>query len=146
MFIQVRLLKGYAQPLLYQVPLEMQGNLAVGSLVRVPLQKQVQSALVLQTFSVKPVVPFEIRSIMGIETVPHDPHYLTFIRQLAYHYQTDELHYLRRMRQFIAQKPISASRSIIEIDLEIQSKPDVVMLTDEQQHIVNALIAQLYDK
>ncbi len=135
MFIQVRLLKGYPQPLLYEVPPALQQNRLTGTIVRVPIQKRTEQALVLHTFNYKPKTKFEIRPIAGIETLPSDPQYIPFINQLADYYQTDALHYIKRIYQFIAQKPIQDT--IVHTDTHVTHKE--ITLTDEQQQIVDAI-------
>ena len=59
----------------------------VGSIVRVPIQKRIEQALVLNTFAYKPKSEFEIRTIESIETLPDDPHYMpldVYKRQVVY--------------------------------------------------------------
>ncbi|MEX0848717.1 MAG: primosomal protein N' [Candidatus Dependentiae bacterium] len=129
MFIQVRLLKGFPQPLLYEVPANLTQKDLTGSIVRVPIQKRIAQALVLRTFNYKPNSNFEIRPIEGIEKLPHDPHYMPFIQHLAQYYQTEPTYYLKRIHQFVAQKPISNTMQPDEQTKQIQS----VTLTDEQQ-------------
>lgn len=135
MFIQVRLLKGFPQPLIYEVPQELQQKELLGTIVRVPIQTRIEQALVLHVFHYRPKTDFSIRSITALEQLPHDPHYMPFIKQLAHYYQTSELHYLRRIYQFIAQKPVSADHALVPENTDIRS----IQLTEEQAHIVNAI-------
>jgi hypothetical protein len=70
MFIQVRLLKGFLQPLLYEVPTHLQQNGLVGTIVRVPIQQRTEQAFVLRVFDYKPKTDFDIRSITACEQLP----------------------------------------------------------------------------
>ena len=79
MFIQVRLLKGYPQPLLYEVPPHLQQNSLVGTIVRVPIQKRTEQAFVLKTFDYKPKTAFDIGPITALEQLPNDPESSPFI-------------------------------------------------------------------
>ncbi len=130
MFIQVRLLKGFPQPLLYEVPSNLAQQDLTGSIVRVPIQKRIAQALVLRTFSYKPNSAFEIRPIEGIERLPNDAHYMPFIQHLAQYYQTEPTYYLKRIHQFVAQKPITETAPIEEHEHKTANK---IELTDEQQ-------------
>ena len=135
MFIQVRLLKGYPQPLLYEVPLDLQQNGLVGTIVRVPIQKRTEQAFVLKAFDYKPKTTFDIRPITALEHLPNDPKYIPFVKQLAQYYQCDALHYLKRIYQFIAQKPLSDSA----LPVHDNAPRKQITLTEEQQQIVNAI-------
>lgn len=137
MYIQVRLLKGFAQPLLYEVPADMQHSNLVGSIVRVPIQKRVEQALVLNTFAYKPKSAFEIRPIESIETLPDDPHYMPFIKQLAQYYQTEATYYLKRIHLFIAQKPMADAPQLEENTYDEHGYRKAVILTDEQQTVAD---------
>jgi primosomal protein N' (replication factor Y) len=143
MYIQVRLLKGFAQPLLYKVPAEMQQKDLTGSIVRVPIQKRVEQALVLHTFTYRPQSEFEIRSVESIEKLPEDPHYMPFIRQLAQYYQTESTYYLKRIHLFIAQKPMSDTPQL-EDTSELRC-PKAVSLTDEQQTVADFVCQKIDD-
>ncbi len=132
MFIQVRLLKGFPQPLLYEVPTNLAQHDLTGSIVRVPIQKRIAQALVLRTFSYKPNSTFEIRLIEGIETLPNDTHYMPFIQHLAQYYQTEPTYYLKRIHQFVVQKPIAETPAIEKPEHKIANK---IELTDEQQRV-----------
>lgn len=135
MFIQVRLLKGFPQPLIYEVPQALQQKALLGTIVRVPIQKRIEQALVLNVFYYRPKTDFTIRPIAALEQLPHDQYYMPFIKQLAHYYQTSELHYLRRIHQFIAQKPVNTDHALAD---EI-SNGTSVQLTEEQARIVSAI-------
>jgi len=135
MYIQVRLLKGFPQPLLYQVPDELCNQPLIGSVVRVPIQKRIAQALVINQLRHAPNANFTIKKIEAIEALPNDAHYLTFIKRLAYYYQTDALHYIKRIHQFISQKPQSDTEHIADD----AHQPTAITLTPEQQTVVDAI-------
>ena len=54
MFIQVKLLKGFNQPLLYKVPEEWAHELRIGSIVRVPIQNRITPAVVIEQLDAPP--------------------------------------------------------------------------------------------
>ena len=143
MYIQVRLLKGFAQPLLYEVPADMQRQDLVGLIVRVPIQKRVEQALVLNSFTYKPKSEFEIRTIESIETMPNDPHYVPFIKQLAHYYQTEPTYYLKRIHLFIAQKPMADAPQQEESAHEEHGYRTAVTLTEEQQTVADFVSSKM---
>lgn len=132
MFIQVKLLNGFPEPLLYKVPEEWpQANLK-GSLVVVPLKQQRQTAWVMEQYAQKPShITFAIKQAIGLEPFPVDEHYLTFIKQLAAYYCVEPIHFIKRIRHFLAQKEV-------DLDTIVQRQPtdhQVTMLTSEQQAV-----------
>lgn len=139
MFIQVRLLKGYPQPLLYEVPHAFQDNVQIGSIVRVPIQKRTEQALVINQFQHKPNASFEIRAIEGCLQLPDDQHYMLFIKKLAAYYQCNQLHFIKRIHQFINQKPLHTTA----LYSNNTSACNKIELTQEQQVIVDALTQQI---
>ena len=134
MFIQVRLLKGFSQPLWYAIPQDWDSKNLVGKTVRVPLRNAYQPAIVLQvTESLANPENFTIKTAQAIEHLPIDDHYATFIEQLSYYYQVDPLLFLRRTQQFLTQKEV---RERVSEKIEY-AEPKEIKLTDEQQKICN---------
>lgn len=142
MFIQVRLLKGYPQPLLYEVPHAFQEKIQVGSIVQVPIQKRSEQALVVKQFQNKPSTSFEVRAIEGCQQLPDDQHYIQFIKQLATYYQCSQLHFIKRIHQFINQKSLHTSTTYSDDT----STYNNIELTQEQQLIVDAITQQIDDQ
>ncbi len=139
MFIQVCLLKGYSQPLIYEVPEELRNFTYVGSIVRVPIQKRTAEALVIKQYTTKPHINFDIRLIDACQKLPEDNYYMPFIKQLAGYYQCSPLHFIKRIHQFINQKPLApettcSKHTFLGTD---------ITLTDEQQIIVEAIATQI---
>ena len=103
LYIHVKLLNGFSQPLTYTVPPEHQKNL-IGSIVKVPLKDKLVSALVFaQSDQLSPIPKFTLKAMAGIEPFPQDSNYKPFINQLSDYYQVDSLHFIKRIRQFVNQ-------------------------------------------
>jgi primosomal protein N' (replication factor Y) len=135
MYIHVRLLNGFKESLLYHIPEHLERpTTLIGSIVCVPLAQRTEQAIILATEQA-PQVDFIIKDIIAFQTMPADVHHMPFIRALAAYYQTDELYYLKRMHQFIAQPDETAeAASSEELDCSAQ-----VTLTHEQQAVVDYL-------
>src|SRR5437867_2077889 len=104
MFIQVRLLNGFQDSLVYKVPDDWQVMPTCGTFVQVPLRNQTVSAIVTQIFTDKPHgISFTIKDALALEPFPNDPHYLTLTEQLAHYYQVEPLYFIKRIKQFLAQ-------------------------------------------
>ena len=133
MYIKVKLLNGFREPLWYKKPDAWQPASLLGEIVYVPLRNQKQSALVISQSIKKPSVPFEIKAALAIEQMPNDPEYKIFIQKLSCYYQISPLQLLKRIRMFVHQKqqkeaPPSFATKTIEKQIN---------LTDEQQTVVN---------
>ncbi len=133
MYIKVKLLNGFREPLWYKKPDAWQPASFLGEIVYVPLRNQKQSALVISQSIKKPSVPFEIKAALAIEQMPNDPEYKIFIQKLSCYYQISPLQLLKRIRMFVHQKqqkeaPPSFATKTIEKQIN---------LTDEQQTVVN---------
>lgn len=139
MYIQVKLLQGYQEPLLYSIPDQWGSAELIGSIVTVPFRTMSVPAFVTQIYKDRPITDraFAIKEAISREAFPHDPRYQIFIKQLANYYQVDELFCIKRMRQFLTQK---------ELPLDYMPSSNIkkddfkdIQLTEEQQSIVNAI-------
>ncbi len=145
MFIQVKLLHGWQEPLWYEVPKEWEYKKLKGSLVRVPLQKRITTGLVIASTSQRPAVSFQLRKAIAQELFPCDTSYALFLDQLGIYYHLEPVRFYQRMRHFLTQD--SASSTTHESLLTSQSHTtNNTILTDEQRvacekiipHIINA--------
>ena len=103
LYIHVKLLNGFSQPLTYTVPPEHQKNL-IGSIVKVPLKDRFVSAYVFaQSDQLSPIPRFTLKAMAGVEPFPQDLTYTQFVSQLSEYYQVDSLHFIKRIRQFVNQ-------------------------------------------
>lgn len=141
MFIQVRLLKGFQEPLIYEVPDSWDTQSLIGKLVKVPIQTQVRSALVINEYETKPInIKFAIKQALSIDPFPEDAHYRTFINQLSGYYQLEPLHFIKRIQQFLVEKEMSEAPFGIEEDTTTGAD---IILTYEQQKVVDFLAPYL---
>ena len=140
MFIQVKLLNGFPEPLLYQVPPDWPQTGLKGALVTVPLKQQQQSAWVIAEYEEKPAhITFAIKPAVAREPFPADKHYLTFIDQLAAYYCVDPINFIKRIRHFLAQKEVDSDT----VSDRPQSNHQITMLTNEQQVVCNFLAPRI---
>lgn len=141
MFIQVRLLKGFQEPLIYEVPQDWDNQSLIGKLVKVPIQTQVRSALVINQYHEKPRnIAFAIKKALAIDDFPDDRFYTPFIQQLSAYYQMDSLHFIKRIQQFLVEKENTEQPFGIEEDT-VTGKH--ITLTDEQQKVVDFLVPHI---
>jgi primosomal protein N' (replication factor Y) (superfamily II helicase) len=140
MFIQVKLLQGFKEPLLYEVPSDWNSPITVGSFVKVPLRNKVYSAFVEDLFSEKPPSSFFIKKALSIEQVPSDRYYFQFITKLADYYQTEPVHFIKRIRHFLLQKEESDTHHTTLVE---QNLSPFIELTDEQHNIVSFMKTSL---
>ena len=137
MFIQVRLLNGFSKPLLYKVPASWHAHELHGTIIQVPVRNQIIPGVVIGQYESKPpYVSFSVREAHAIEPFPTDITYYDFITQLSHYYQVDEIHFIKRVRQFLQQKQIKHRKVTAEEKYTIKQK---VTLTPEQKHICNFL-------
>lgn len=103
MFVQVRLLNGFEQQLTYSVPENLQPFAKEGSLIKVPLKKQILTGIVTATSKENPLEKsIPIRSIIGCEQFPCDPAWHKFISIAAPHYFLEPLFFFQRLKTVIA--------------------------------------------
>lgn len=137
MFIQVKLLNKFNEPLLYAVDDDHANNDLVGSVVKVPLQNRIESALVIQQFDRQPSwATFKVRPIIGLEPFPNDPQYRTFIKQLARYYCIDAVILISRIKQFVAQQEQDTEDAVASEN--ILQEP---LLTSEQLQVSDYVCA-----
>ena len=100
MYVIVRLLKGFPQPLIYKVPQHIT-PLHVGRVVEVPLKAHYKPAVVLKVCAQRPRVSYEIKEVHSVHEMPADEQFQQFITQLARIYFTQPLHFYQRLRSFV---------------------------------------------
>jgi len=141
MFINVRLLNGFKENLLYAVPSDWQMQPVVGSIVRVPLRAHTAQAVVMQVYTEKPKdVTFAIKDAHTLEAFPADLHYFNFIEQLAQYYQLESLYFLKRIRQFLQQNEKEVARFHDQNFAQEHASYKSIQLTDEQQKVSDFLL------
>ncbi len=142
MFIQVRLLNGYSTPLWYQIPADWKPSTYHGIIVQVPLRNRIVPAIVIKEEKDKPKhITFTIKQAHTIEPFPDDQHYAPFIKQLSRYYQVDEVHFIKRIAQFVQQKQIK-HRATTTNDVPL-NQSNFVALTKDQQAVCDFLMPHI---
>lgn len=129
MFITVRLLNNFSQELTYSVPVDICDQIYRGALVQVPLQKRLESAIVVRIEDSSVTYPFKIRPIDSIFPFPQDTTYQKFATQLSAFHQIDALYLFKRVKNFLTEQEDETELDVPPIVQVAQSK---VQLTDEQ--------------
>lgn len=140
MYIEVKLLQGYTEPLLYSCPDEWTSCKLVGSIVTVPLRTTKVHGFVIAAYTEKPACSrtFAVKQALSIEPFPADTHYLSFIKQLATYYQVDELFCIKRIKHFLGQKEVPLDTCFSK-DITNEHTHKHVILTEEQQYVVDSI-------
>jgi primosomal protein N' (replication factor Y) (superfamily II helicase) len=145
MFIRVRLLNGLPEPLWYTVPTEYTQQSLTGLVVQVPVRNRIVPALVIDEYKNKPMhLAFELKNIHGLEPLPDDPYYLSFLKSLGDYYQIEALHFIKRIHHFLIDK-----KEAVLLDEQKKESPTTqsnVNLTDEQQTVCDFLAPHIGTK
>ncbi|MBV8661172.1 MAG: primosomal protein N', partial [Candidatus Dependentiae bacterium] len=148
MFITVRLLNNFSKELTYAVPADLQNQIYRGTLVQVPLQRRLESAIVVGIEPLDKIYEFKIRPIDSIFPFPADTTYRQFATQLAAFHQIDSLYLFKRVKNFLAEQedvdPAFAEASAgkrIHDEENFESKR--VSLTDEQVAAYESVMADI---
>lgn len=144
MFITVRLLNNFSKELTYAVPVALQQQIHRGTLVQVPLQRRLESAIVVGIEAPDTTYAFKIRPIDSIFPFPTDVTYRQFATSLAAFHQIDSLYLFKRVKNFLTEK-----EDEVEVDPDTIIEPKQVNLTDEQNaayvSIMQAFVAGRYE-
>ncbi len=138
MFIKVKTFSHFTQPLLYAVPASWEKLPTAGSIVSVPLRNKTVPAVVIETLETIEPVSFAIKEALKIQEFPVDPHYTTFLAQLADYHQLEPVEFLKRVKSFFKNKPEAEPTSTLDVEPEIH-----VTLTEEQQAAVDYVIPHI---
>ncbi|MCX5925594.1 MAG: primosomal protein N' [Candidatus Dependentiae bacterium] len=136
MYIQVKLLHGYQQPLWYHIPSGLTDSITIDSIVQVPLRNQIVSAIVMYITHRAPAVSFAIKEINKLEPFPADATYTTFIKKLAAYHLISEMHFLKRIAHFLHKKPKNNAAAQL---FKAYDKHPPIKLTDEQRIVTDFL-------
>ncbi|MBA3752065.1 primosomal protein N' [Candidatus Dependentiae bacterium] len=140
MYIRVKLLNGFKEPLIYTIPDTWDTKDLVGTIIEVPLQKRVETAVVEEIFStLDATTTYTIRTASSKSVIPSDAHYFSFIQKLSSYYAVNRLHFLKKIRHFLNEK--EQEPEILE-EKELLEK-ESALLTPEQQEIVNAILPSI---
>lgn len=129
MYIHVKLLNGFKEPLWYKAPATNDASNLVGSIVQVPLRTHIIPACVIAQQQGKPSINGTIRQAHTIEHFPTDAYYWHFIQALAAYYCIEPLYFLKRIKQFL-----STEKEQVELLENTVHTTQRCTLTQEQQH------------
>ena len=138
MYIKVRLLNGWTEPLVYKIPDSRDAEDIVGAVLSVPLQKRFELALVESVFSDASSYPYVIKEVDSRENLIYDPLYKKFIDAVCSYYALDPIMLYRRLIGFLKKK---------EEDARVPEKASadaddscIPSLTDEQQSVYDGIV------
>jgi len=135
MYVQVRMLKGLSTHLWYRVPTNLQRQCCVGTIVQVPLRERVVPAVIVWRAG-KPDSGFSVRDIQSVEPFPRDNHFHPFVSSLASYHRINPITFSRRIAHFLGEK----ERKVVEgRQGDAAGVGCATALTDEQQHVVDAV-------
>ena len=135
MYIHVKLLNGFSQPLTYKAPGHWPKEL-IGSIVKVPLKDRTVTAYVYaQSQTLASTTTFTIKEAYCQEKFPADIYYQKFINQLSYYYQVEAFHFIKRIKHFISQ---DAEQNPLATPTP-QTPAQQIILTLEQTEIIDAI-------
>ncbi len=140
MYITVRLLNNFSKEFTYHVPENLQEHILRGVLVQVPLQRRIESAIVMNIEPFGTVYPYQVRSIDSIFPFPKDSTYQKFAATLASFYQIDPLYIFKRVKKFLAEQDEACDA----VEKEFIAVKQVV-LTDEQSAVCQAVLQDLQE-
>lgn len=133
MYVQVKLLEGFSQNLLYKIPENWQRRPELGSIVSVPLRNSIRLAFVKEILKDASNFKFQIKELIKLEEFPNDSSYIEFLSKLAFLYQVDSVKFIQRISKFIKEDSKKFELNFTD------SKCINVSLTKDQQKIADYL-------
>jgi primosomal protein N' (replication factor Y) len=136
MYVQVKFLNGHDKKFWYTCTDRLLlAQIVAGAVVWVPLRDRSELALVLRlTPTESAEISYALREIQGVEAMPPDIHYTSFINRLAWYYQIDPVFLMMRFKSFL-----QADRKKVDMSLFVSHIAQTVLLTHEQQAIVDGV-------
>lgn len=135
MYITVRLLNGFQQPLTYKIPTSWRQEPKVADIVTVPLQKRTELAFITDVSTQAPQENFVIKDALEQQALPHDPVYTPFIKQLAAYYCVNEFTFYKRFAHYLDEQH---EQEIVPPITHI-AQQQIVTLTQEQQQVAQEI-------
>jgi len=125
--------------LVYKVPTQLSTSNLNGTIVSVPVQKRVESALVVSCCTtLNEARTFTIKEIIGLEQTPRDQAYAGFIEKIARAYFIDPLNFYQKIKSFLRDEK-KEHHEVASSSINPDLSTDTVLLTPEQQAVVDAL-------
>jgi len=134
MYVIVRLLKGFKEPLFYQVPPHLAPLITKGAVVDVPLRSKQLTGLVIEVLHRRPAVSYDIRLLTAVHQFPQDSKFYSFIEKLAQLYFVEPATLCARLRSFAFFEEREN-----DDEEEVEADSQAVALTAAQQEVVDAL-------
>lgn len=139
----VKLLKGWNEKLWYVVPQHLEKMISPGTLLQVPLRTIFYPALVLHCTDVKPdLAGKEIKELSCVYSVPNDPFFQNFIKQIHRLYFLPSHHLHQRLCHFLLSKPLEIESNISEQKCSPVNHSEIT-LTPIQQEIFNQIAPKI---
>ena len=137
-YVLVKLIKGWAESLWYEVPEHLGENLRAGSVVEVPLRKALSFAVVTRISQTLPQsIKFKLRVVASLAKYPEDKKFNDFIKVLARFYFVSQKQFHRRMLGFLEASNKKLESNVCFDSSGVVSKfPD---LTDEQLFVLKSI-------
>lgn len=143
MYVTVKLLNGWPQPLTYKIPPSWSIDDLQGALVTVPLQKRFEQAVIENVFDQDPSFnAYTIKEVHAYDVLLNDPLYKKFIAKLSSYYALDNLSLYRRFWSFLTQKEID-DYALISPSLQSIINCTPPTLTEEQQVVADGIAPYL---
>ncbi len=142
MFVLVRLLAGWREPLWYKIPEPLISNVTVGTFVDVPLRTQRIPALVLKMTQSPQIDLEKTKEIAGIFAFPEDPYYHSFVTTIAEFFCVDSTTLHHRIVNHLHATPNVEDQE--DRPQEIVDKKNHVTLSEEQQAAVAGITPHLH--
>ena len=143
MYTYVKLLEGVKKELVYKVPAHYVHHIKIGSLVTVPLQKHIVSAIVQRLVEFPPTgITYTIKDLHAVNHNHFDPLYYPFLQKLSTYYFQEPEFFVKRIRQFLQQPE---QKIIKNSYLPTNTHQNThITLTQEQKNICNFIIQALH--
>lgn len=139
-FVLVRLLAGWREPLWYRIPEHLQNKVVVGTFVDVPLRTQQIPALVQKISSIPQTDADRVKDISGVFAFPADNKYHDFVSAIADFFMVESTTLHHRVVQQLHASP----EALEETETFSQTQhSSTITLSDEQQIVINALAPQV---
>jgi len=143
MFAKVKLIKGFSEPLFYKIPENWVLKPLIGTIIQVPLKKQILPAIIQEIHENLPLgIKFEIKTAISIEPFPEDANYQEYIKKISALFFLKENYFYKRIKDFLFEKE---KQSETEVDLKIDptSEKQNIKPTEDQQKIIDAITPKI---
>lgn len=138
MFVQVRLLTGWHEPLWYAVPAHFSTECGVGTVIKVPLRNRFVPALINRMQSTCPFKDAsKIKEIQGVFTFPADTKYADFAHKISLLYHLDPSYLYSRLVTFLHETTAEKEHEDQAFlhDEPLNNLPQITLTAEQQQAV-----------